>query len=474
MDWPLAPDHPPRAAVSAFALSGTNAHVVVEGYGAPEDASVSDAERRSPAGSAQTVAVSLPESVAESPTEEGLRPRRTRLLPLSAKSDEALRELAGRYISWLDKRAGALSSEDAAESVLSDMTWTAGVGRSHFKHRAGRCVRRCRVVAGWIKVALGVRWEPRPPAATKVAFAYTGEGGHWVGMGEELYESEPVARAVLDRCDEVLRVERDASLLDVMLGRSGDLDDPAWTQPAVFALECALTTLWSSIGIRPGVVFGTGLGEIAAAHAAGVFTLEEGLRFAARRGALMEALSGDKGVETALNDLEAALKGVVTPLPSLTLVNQVTGRMVPSGETLDGAYWRRQAREPVAFGGCVKALTELGVEVVVEIGPDVVLGPRVVSAWQEPVGDARASGENAGTPVVLASQRRPSEDTPQSGRAFVEAVAGCTRRGSHSTLPGCSRERHAAASRCRDIPSNGGASGSRRPSSHLRSRFFDA
>ena len=122
-----------------------------------------------------------------------------------------------------------------------------------------------------------------------MAFAYAGDGNQWVGMGEELYESEPVVRAVLDRCNEVLRLERADSLLDVLFGRSGELDSPTWAQPAVFALECALTALWSSIGIRPNVTFGVRSGEIAAAHAAGVFTLEDGLRFAARRGAFMES-----------------------------------------------------------------------------------------------------------------------------------------------------------------------------------------
>ena len=114
-------------------------------------------------------------------------------------------------------------------------------------------------------------------------------------MGADLYEREPVVRAVLDRCDALLRDERDGSLLDVMFGRTGsagDLDDPRWKQPAIYALECALTALWASVGIRPDVVFGHSLGEIAAAHTAGVFDLEDGLRFAAARGALIGALPG--------------------------------------------------------------------------------------------------------------------------------------------------------------------------------------
>ena len=238
-------------------------------------------------------------------------------------------------------------------------------------------------------------------------------------MGEELYESEPVARAVLDHCDEILRVERGASLLDVMFGRSGELDDPAWSQPAVFALGCAFTALWASVRIRPNVVFGAGSGEVTAAHSAGVFTLEEGLRFAARRGALMEAVSGNEGAETALDDIETALEGVVTSLPSLTLVNQVTGRALGSGETMDGAYWRRQASEPAASEGCVRTLMESGVEVVVEIGPDAAFVPRVLSAWPESAGDGGTSANGAAQPVVLSSLNGASG----SGAGFVEAVA---------------------------------------------------
>ena len=418
--WPVAPDRPLRAGVSAFALSGTNAHVLVEGYGAPEEDSVAEAGRGLPAGSAQSVAITLPDSVPESSTADGLRPRRTRLLPLSGKSGDALRESAERYLSWLDECAGELSAEGAAaEPLLSDMAWTAAVGRSHFAHRAGVAFED----AASLREGLGALAEsdelPKPQTAARVAFAYAGEDDIRTGMGQELYESEPVARAVLDRCDEVLRVERGASLLDVMFDRDGELDDPVWAQPAAFALECALTTLWSSIGIRPNVVFGAGAGEIAAAHAAGVFTLEEGLRFAARRGALMEAVSREEGAEAALYDLETALEGVVTALPSLTLVNGVTGRALNSGETMDGAYWRRQASEPAAFEGFAKTLAESGVEVVVEIGPDAAFVPQVLSAWPDLSGDAGASENGPAPPVVLSSLNRTSE----RGVGFVEAVA---------------------------------------------------
>ena len=170
------------------------------------------------------------------------------------------------------------------------LAWTAGVGRSHFPHRAGIVFSNVESLREGLAVVAegGARLLPQSPS--KVAFLYTGQGSHWVGMGEKLYHSEPVVRAVLDRYDAALRRERELSLLDVMFGRAGDLSDQAWTQPAIYALECALTALWDSVGIRPSAVLGHSLGEIAAAQAAGMFSLEEGLRFAAARGALTAGL----------------------------------------------------------------------------------------------------------------------------------------------------------------------------------------
>ena len=410
--WPLSPDHPPRAGVSAFALSGTNAHLVVEGYGTPGSPPDGDTGSLAPSGESKHLDASLPESVPGPQAREPVH-RRMRMLPLSGKSGDALRELAGQYLAWLDDHDGALSSGDAPGPLLSDMAWTAGAGRSHFAHRAGILFGD----AGSLKEKLAALAESGgshgPPTGTKVAFVYPGEDSHWTGMGGELYESEPVVRAVLDHLDGVLREERDASLLDVMFGRSGELGDPAWAQPAVYALECALTALWSGIGIRPSVVFGMGSGEISAAQAAGVLSLEEGMRFAARRGDLMEALQdGGSPDAAALDKLEAAFAGVATAPPSISLVNQVTGRVTGPGETLDGAHWRRQACEPAAFGGCVETLAELGVNVIVEAGPDPVLGPKTAAAWPKPA-------DGAGAPVILASLDRASAN----GEAFLASVA---------------------------------------------------
>ena len=474
MDWPDRSGRPRLAGVNCFGISGTNAHLLVEEY--------RPAERPAHMGPAAGSAGAVTQ-------------RPSRLLPLSGKVGAALQELAGRYLSWLDERSGELDSgSGASHPLLSDMAWTAGVGRSHFNHRAGVVFHDVRSLRERLKSVAEPAGEPGAQTpATKVAFAYTGQGSQWSGMGHALYENEPVARSVMDRCEAVFREERGASLLDVMFGRAGkdngDLGDTAWEQPALYALESALTALWASVGVRPAVVVGHSVGEIAAAQAAGVFSLEHGMRFACARGALMSGMepgamaavfappervesavearnaaseavgvdiSADNGahqvvsgpaaaveavsrqleseglrvtrlnttkafhsalVETILDELEASLDGMELSRPSLTVVSNLTGRAVDPDQTLDGAYWRRHARRAVAFAGGVRTLAELGVDLIVEIGPRPVLAPMALSAWPE--------SPDTPAPRVLSSLQPSSVDesaTPGSG-AFVQAVA---------------------------------------------------
>ena len=492
-DWPRRGDRPRLAGVNSFGISGTNAHIVVEEHRGRDGAA---AEDRGAAGPAQAVAASLPAGLP--PPEGPLAPRRARVLPLSGKSAGAVRDLAARYLAWLDDRAAAPGS-GAIDALLADMAWTAGAGRSHFDHRTGVVFEDAASLRARLAEVAGGGADPEPRSPGAVAFVYTGQGSQWAGMGRALYESEPVARAVLDRCEAVFREVRGASLLGVMFGRggaSGDLGDTAWEQPALYALECALTALWASVGVRPAVVVGHSVGEIAAAQAAGVFGLEDGMRFAAARGALLSGMAGggmaavfapadevtdavaahnaacdgpglsvaaDNGahkvvsgpvadveavsarfearevrvrrlntakafhsalVEPVLDGLEAALAGVEMHPPQLTVISNLTGRAVEPGMALDAGYWRRHAREAVAFAGGVAALAELGVDLVVEIGPDSVLGTMATLAWPSGPGAPAA-------PPALASLRRPPRDgsspAPESG--FADAVAAAYEAG---------------------------------------------
>ena len=421
----------------------------------------------------------------------------------------ALRDMASTYLSWLDGQADELSRDSAASgAVLSDMAWTAATGRSHFQHRAGLVFSD----ADGLREKLRSLSEPEdeggdaaPQRASKVAFVYTGQGSQWVGMGQELYEREPVFRAVLDRCDRLILEERGISLLDVMFGHStgsgggteGLLDEPAWTQPAVYSLECALAALWEERGRDAQRGGGPQLGRNRRGPGRrGVLRWRRACGYASARGTLLGATRSDgamaavfapaarvaqavaernavsddaplsvavdngpqqvisgpardveavlavleaEGVnvvrlrrspayhsallEPALDDLESAVRAIIPdPSPlSLPLVSNVTGRPLAPDERMDAAYWRRQARTPVAFRASVETLAEMGVDAVVEIGPHAVLGPVVSMNWP------------AGAPAVLASLRRPRRDAEgppaDTSGGFVEAVAGAYEAG---------------------------------------------
>ena len=216
------------------------------------------------------------------------------LLTLSAKTATALDQLVSNYYNYLATHP---------ELKLADVCYTANTGRAHFNHRL--------VVIGsnqqqlqdkLLQYKLGEEVAgicsgelPNNKTTPKIAFLFTGQGSQYLNMGRQLYQQAPVFRQALDQCDSILSAELEHSLLEVIYPAAGNssqnlLDQTAYTQPALFAVEYALFQLWRSWGIKPDAVMGHSVGEYVAATVAGVFSLEDGLKLISARGRLMQQL----------------------------------------------------------------------------------------------------------------------------------------------------------------------------------------
>jgi len=298
---------PRRAGVSSFGMGGTNCHLVLEE--APEIPPSPPYKR-----GGQDNSPLKRGGQDNSPLKRGGlgKGRPWHLLTLSAKTEKALLELAGRYVRYLDSEP---------EADLGDICFTANTGREHFNHR-------------WAVVA-GSQTELREQLAavdsdsikkvdgkgTKgaIAFLFTGQGSQYVNMGRQLYETQPTFRDAIARCNEILLPELEIPLLDVLyppenIGDSNQapINQTAYTQPALFALEYALYQLWISWGIEPDIVMGHSIGEYVAACVAGVFSLEDGLKLIAERGRLMQALPAG-GAMVSLLATEERVKALIPP-----------------------------------------------------------------------------------------------------------------------------------------------------------------
>jgi acyl transferase domain-containing protein/acyl carrier protein len=242
--WPK--DGPRRAGVSSFGIGGTNAHVVIE---------------------------QAPPAPASSPS------RDDRLLLLSARTPEALDAAASNLSSWIKAHP---------KQNLADVEWTLQAGRRDFLHRRAVVVGEGDDAAAMLAAGEGqngIHDEGERP----VVFLFSGQGSQHAEMGAGLYRVERVYREAFDACVEGLKPHLNLDLREVVFG--GDavaLEQTAFAQPALFAMEYALGRLWMSWGVSPAAMIGHSIGEYAAACLAGVFSLDDALKIVAARGRAMQ------------------------------------------------------------------------------------------------------------------------------------------------------------------------------------------
>jgi natural product biosynthesis luciferase-like monooxygenase protein len=304
------------AAVSSFGFVGTNAHVILEGW---EEAPVDGADDS--AGGPQ-------------------------VLTLSAAGEPALRELAGRYAARLAEPGVKLAA----------LCRSAHQGRAHLRHRLA-------VVADGadsMRLALAqpenhpgqvFQGIARPEQPARPVFLFTGQGSQYPGAGRGLYQTLPVFRAALDRCEALLRPHLERPLLAVLFAGPDTadarlLDETRYTQPALFALGYALFEQWRAFGVEPSALLGHSVGEYTAACAAGVFSLEDAIRLIAARSRLMQALPAGGGMVAVFAPLAWAEEAVAAHPRRLSIaaVNAPT-EVVLSGALAELRQVLAQARQ---------------------------------------------------------------------------------------------------------------------------------
>ncbi|MFF1279007.1 SDR family NAD(P)-dependent oxidoreductase, partial [Streptomyces marokkonensis] len=409
-DWPHT-GHPRRVGVSAFGLSGTNAHVVIE---------------------------QAPELTTDEPAPDTAPRALLPVLPwlLSARDEESLRAQAGRLATHLTAHP---------DTDLYDLAASLATTRTSFEHRAVvQGGDRAELLADLAALARGgeqsgTRTLVGTTREGRTAFLFSGQGAQRPGMGRELYEAFPVFAEAFDAvCAQV-----GEELREVVFGDDTErLNRTEWTQPALFAVEVALFRLVESLGVRPDFLVGHSVGEIAAAHVAGVMSLEDACALVVARGRLMQelpsggvmvaveaaeaevlalledhagevsiaAVNGPRavviaGVEAAVEQAVSVLKEqgrrttrlrvshafhspLMDPMleafrevaeridyapPSIPVVSNVTGQLTTEGELASAEYWVRHVRQAVRFADGVGVLAAEGVTRFVEIGPDGTL-----------------------------------------------------------------------------------------------------
>ncbi|MEU5053203.1 SDR family NAD(P)-dependent oxidoreductase [Streptomyces sp. NPDC021096] len=303
--WPEA-DRPWRAGVSSFGISGTNAHAIIEQ--APAAEAATDPTAGAPAAADSDASQPAP-AAAAAPT----------VVPwlVSAKTEDALAAQLERITALTDRSP-------------VDVGFSLATGRSTFAHRAVLLAGD----TGITEVARGV--APDTPAG-KSAFLFSGQGSQRPGMGRDLYARFPVFAEALDAVTASLDAELERPLREVLFAEAGTpeadlLDRTGFTQPAMFAIEVALYRLVESWGLRPDFVAGHSIGEIAAAHVAGVLSLQDACTLVAARARLMQALPTG-GAMVAVQATEAEVTGRLVDGVAIAAVNGPDSLVIAGDET---------------------------------------------------------------------------------------------------------------------------------------------
>ncbi|WP_406358255.1 type I polyketide synthase [Streptomyces sp. NBC_01635] len=314
-DWPVTEGRPRRAAVSSFGISGTNAHTILEA--APEEnAETADGEETTDAGTGPATAVRLP------------------LAPwlLSARGTEALRGQAARLLDHVRAHPG--NDPHVTARALATT-------RQSFEHRAVVLAEDTAAAAD--ALAALAAGEEHPAVVTgralrgATAFLFSGQGAQRPGMGRDLYAAFPAFARAFDEVCTHLDPELGLSLKDGVLDGAPDdeaLQGTALAQPALFAFEVALFRLLESWGVTPKYVLGHSLGELSAAHVAGVWSLPDACHLVAARGRLMQTLppGGAMAAVEAAEDEVTALLAAHGDAVSVAAVNGPRATVV-SGDT---------------------------------------------------------------------------------------------------------------------------------------------
>ncbi|MFD0661007.1 acyltransferase domain-containing protein [Thermocatellispora tengchongensis] len=312
-EWP-ANGRPRRAGVSSFGISGTNAHVIIEE--APPLVAEPEPEPGPGDEDADTVTVEDAPVLTGGPL----------VWLVSGRSGKALAAQADRLAAHVAARM---------ELDLTDVAWSLATTRSTFEHRAvvlgagaDELVSRVAALAAGEPAAGVVSGAVPAGGPGRVGFVFAGQGAQRAGMGRELYDASPVFAAAFDRAADLLEIELGVSVRDVVLGVAGgdgpDGDGPAradqtlFAQTGLFAVQVGLVALLGAAGVVPDAVAGHSVGEIAAAYAAGVLSLEDACRLVAARARLMQDLPGG-GAMAAIGASEAEIAAALEGEPEVSL-----------------------------------------------------------------------------------------------------------------------------------------------------------